>query len=318
MTGTLKILVNDPGTGNVTGSKFINLESQSRSLVLYLPATGDATVIDTYSSPSYAPHFKRPYTIDDRLFISDKYTNGGSLSLTEYDPSTLNRLGSWQTQNDVDDPNYALVNDQVYYRTNTEEHIRFTGTTITGGKIIRSPLVDSTQQSVLNERNSYVQLLASEGVLYGSTSPTDRDPLTGVFMVDETTGLPGDYLVAFEVDNLGNYLPGSWQEPVVDNGTAYWAAARRTANGPVMEVWSYDLSVESGEVVGNSFQLSSDDGNIVSISGIDADSGLVLVRTTFEGGDYSKVFLYDAHDGSADVFDTGFRIMDAEVLYLDG
>jgi len=36
-------------------------------------------------------------------------------------------------------------------------------------------------------------------------------------------------------------------------------------------------------VVGESFQLSSDEGNIVSLSGIDADSGLVLVRPTFEG-----------------------------------
>ena len=280
---TLKTLVNDPGTGNVTGTKFINLESQSRSLALYLPATRDATVIDTYTSPSYAPHFKRPYTIDDRLFISDKYTNGGPLSLTEYDPRTLNRLGPWQTQNDVDDPNFALVDDQVYYRTNTEEHIRFTGTIITGGEIIRSPLSDRSEQAVLTERGSYFDLLASQGKLYGSTSPTDQDSLTGVFPVDEITGLPGDYLVAFEVDNLGSYLPGSWREPVVDNGTAYWAATRQAAGGPVMEVWSYDLSLESGEVVGESFQLSSDEGNIVSLSGIDADSGLVLVRPAFEG-----------------------------------
>ncbi len=316
-TGTLKTLVRDPGTGEALGTKFINLESKSRSLVLYLPATGDATVIDTYSSPSYAPHVKRPYTIDDRLFISDKYTNGGSLSLTEYDPQTLNRLSSWQTQNDVDDPNYALVDDQVFYRTNTEEHVRFTGTTITGGEIIRSPLSDRSEQAVLTERKPYFDLLASQGNLYGSTSPTDWDPLTGVFTVDETTGLAGDYLVAFEVDNLASYLPGSWREPVVDNGTAYWAAARQAAGGPVMEVWSYDLSLESGGVVGNSFQLSPDNGNIVSLSGIDADSGLVLVSPTFEGGDYSKVFIYDGHDGSANVFDTGFKIIDAEVLYLD-
>ena len=204
---------------------------------------------------SSAPTLKRPYTIDDSLFISDKYTNGGSLSFTEYDLRTLNWLGCWRTQNDVDDPNHALVDDQMYYRTNTEEHIRFTSTTTTRGEIIRSPLSDRSEQAVLTERGSYFDLLASQGKLYGSTSPTDQDPLTGVFPVDEITGLTGDYLVAFEVDNLGSYLPGSRREPVVDNGTAHWAAARQAAGGPVMEVWSYDLSLESGEVVGESFQL---------------------------------------------------------------
>ena len=317
-TSSLKTLVNEPGTGKVIGTTSIGLESKSRSLVLYLPSTGDATVIDTYNSPSYAPHIKRPYTIDDRLFVSDKYTNGGSLSLTEYDPRTLNRLTSWQTQKDVDDPNYALAGDQVYYRTNTEEHVRFTGTTVTGGEIIRSPLSDRSEQAVLTERRSYFDLLASQGNLYGSTHPNDRDPLTQLFRVDETTGLPGENLVAFEVVNLEGYLPGSWLETAVDDGTAWWAAARQTANGPVMEVWSYDLSSVSGDVVGTSFQLSPDDGNIVSLGGIDVDSGLVLVRMTYEGGDYSKVFLYDDRENVADVYDTGFKVIDAEVLYLDG
>jgi len=40
-------------------------------------------VFDTYSSPNYAPRFKRPYTVEVRLYVSNKSTNGGALSITE-------------------------------------------------------------------------------------------------------------------------------------------------------------------------------------------------------------------------------------------
>ena len=58
-SSTLKTLVSDPGSGQVTGTKFIQLESSSKSVVLYLPGSGESTVMSSYTSPSYAPHFKR-------------------------------------------------------------------------------------------------------------------------------------------------------------------------------------------------------------------------------------------------------------------
>jgi len=76
-SSTLKTIINDSTSGAMLGTEFITLESSSKSVVIYLPDTGETTVIDSYYSLSYAPHFKRPYTIDNRLYVSNKYTDGG-------------------------------------------------------------------------------------------------------------------------------------------------------------------------------------------------------------------------------------------------
>ena len=90
-SGTLKTIVNDSTSGAMLGTKFIQLESSSKSVVLYVPDTGETTVIDSYSSPSYAPHFKRPYTVDDVLYVSNKFTDGGAMSITQYDTDDFSR-----------------------------------------------------------------------------------------------------------------------------------------------------------------------------------------------------------------------------------
>jgi hypothetical protein len=102
-SGTLKTVINDSSTGAMLGTKFIQLESSAKSVVLF-PESGEAMVLDSYSSPSYAPHFKRPYTVADRLCISNKFTDGGALTITEYDTGTLARGPEWGTQTDALDP----------------------------------------------------------------------------------------------------------------------------------------------------------------------------------------------------------------------
>ena len=110
-----------PGTNKVTGTALINLESSSKSVILYRPDTGNATVIDSYSSPSYAPHFKRPYTVDDQLFVSNKFTNGGAMTITEYATDEFNCKSEWGTHNDALDPGYAVAGGEVYFKTGSTE-----------------------------------------------------------------------------------------------------------------------------------------------------------------------------------------------------
>ena len=120
-SSTIKTLVTTPGTNEVTGTAFINLESSSKSVVLFRPDTGDATVIDSYSSPSYAPHFKRPYTVDDRFYVSNKFTDGGAMTITEYGTDGFNRKSEWGTQTDALDPGYAVAGGEVYFKTGSTE-----------------------------------------------------------------------------------------------------------------------------------------------------------------------------------------------------
>ena len=58
-SSTLKTIVNDSTSGAMLGTEFIQLESSSKSVVLYLPGRGESTVMSSYTSPSYAPNFKR-------------------------------------------------------------------------------------------------------------------------------------------------------------------------------------------------------------------------------------------------------------------
>lgn len=103
-SSTLKTIVNDSASGAMLGTEFIQLESSSKLVVLFVPDNGESTVIVSYSSPSYAPNFKQPYTVDDHLYISGKFTNGGAMTNTEYDTADLSRAAEWGTQTDSLNP----------------------------------------------------------------------------------------------------------------------------------------------------------------------------------------------------------------------
>lgn len=96
-SGALKTIVTEPGTGTYHGIASIALESSSISVVLYLPDSEEATVTDSYSSLRYVPHFKRSYTVDGRLYVSNKFTNGGSMTISEYNTNSLSRISEWGT-----------------------------------------------------------------------------------------------------------------------------------------------------------------------------------------------------------------------------
>ena len=93
---TLKAIVNSP-TGEMLGSKFITIESTSSALAVFSPDTGDTVVFHTYSSPSYSKRTKRPFTVDDRLYLETEYSSG-RLDLVEYNLKNLAVEGSGDTE----------------------------------------------------------------------------------------------------------------------------------------------------------------------------------------------------------------------------
>jgi hypothetical protein len=50
---------------------------------------------------------------------------------------------------------------------------------------------------------------------------------------------------------------------------------------------------------------------------IDADGGYVLIKPFYEGGDRSKVLIYDTARETAQIIDTGFHIVDAQMIFID-
>jgi len=319
-SGTLKTIVSDSSTGEMLGTKFIALESSSKSVVLYLPETGEATVIDSYSSPSYAPHFKRPYTVDGRLYVSNKFTDGGAMTISEYDTESLNRISEWGTQTDALDPGYAVAGGQVYFKTgSTEQWSRSRGFYNAPGDYISSPFGARWESTEMERPELSFGLVSGGDTLYGAKLPSESDPITGVFSVDPQTGQPAErYITSFEIEDWDDYHPASWRNVVIEDGTAYWVGFR---TGPVtftLEILAASLTDPDIFTI-HEFEMPSAGKAITGFnSTIDADGGYVLIKPFYEGGDRSKVLIYDTAQETAQLFDTGFHITDAQVIFIEG
>ncbi len=318
-SGTLKTIVSDSSTGEMLGTKFIQLESSSKSVVLYLPESGDTTVMSSYTSPSWAPHFKRPYTVDDRLYISDKFTSGGAMTITEYATSDLSRGIEWGTQADALDPGYAVAGGQVYFKTASEQQWSMSrGFYNAPGDYISSPFGDRWKSKELEPPELSFRLVSGGDILYGAKLPNEADPITGVFTVDPETGQPADrYLTAFEIEDWDDYHPSSWQDVVIEDGTAYWTGFRNGPETYTVEVLAADLTNPDVFTV-YEFDMPATGKDITGFNpAIDADGGYVLIKPFYEGGDRSKVLIYDTAEETAQLFDTGFHITDAQVIFIE-
>ena len=319
-TGTLKTLVTAPGTGTVTGTASIKLETTSKSVVLYLPDSGDTTVINSYSSPSYAPHFKRPYTVEDRLYVSDKYTNGGAMTISEYATEDFSRSAEWGTQTDALDPGYAVAGGQVYFKTgSTEQWSMSRGFYSVAGDYMTSPFDSRWDASELERPEVGFALVSGGDTLYGARLPSEASPITGVFTVDPDTGQGADtYITAFEVEEFSEYHGASWRNVVIADGIAYWAGFQETGSTATVEILAASL-VNSDDFTVYEFDMPNINKEVIGFdSRIDADGGYVLIKPWYEGGDRSKVLIYDTGRETAEVVDTGFHIVDAQVLYIEG
>ena len=61
------------------------------------------------------------------------------------------------------------------------------------------------------------------------------------------------------------------------------------------------------------FQLPQEMGEMVSFTGFDADSGYVMIKPSFKGGDHSVVIILDTKTGGVEAIDTGFYIIDSQL-----
>lgn len=319
-SSTLKTIVNDATSGAMLGTRFIQLESSSKSVVLYLPDTGESTVIVSYSSPSYAPNFKRPYTVDDHLYISGKFTNGGAMTITEYDTADLSRAAEWGTQEDALDPGYAVAGGRVYFHTgSTQQWSMSRGFYNAPGDYMSSPFDSRWDIYEMAKPELRFALVSGGEILYGAKLPTEDDPITGVFTVDPVTGQPADrYITAFEVEDWDTYLPSSWRNVVISDGMAYWAGFLEGRNTHSVEILA--ASLEDPDVFTiYEFDMPVSDIQIIGFnSTIDADGGYVLIKPWYDGGDRSKVLLYNTADETVEIINTGFHIVDAQLLFIEG
>ena len=185
------------------------------------------------------------------------------------------------------------------------------------GDYLRSSYANRNQTTELDKPDIGFALVSGGDTLYGAKLPSESDPITGVFTVDQI-GQPADqYLTAFEITDWNTYHGNSWRNVVIEDGIAYWVGFIEGRTGYSVELLAasvtdpYDFTVYE-------FDIPSIGKEITGFnSTIDADGGYVLIKPFYEGGDRSKVLVYDTTQQSAEIFDTGFYITDAQLLYLD-
>jgi hypothetical protein len=161
-------------------------------------------------------------------------------------------------------------------------------------------------------------LISGGDTLYGAKLPTEADPITGVFVVDPNTGQPADeYLTAFEVEDWDTCDASSWSNVVISDGMAYWAGFVDIPSGYKIEILAASLSdpdifsIYEFDMPSSSVEVTGFD------STIDADSGYILIKPFYAGGDRSKLLIYDTVEKTSEIIETGFHIVDAQLLYVD-
>ena len=162
-------------------------------------------------------------------------------------------------------------------------------------------------------------LVSGGATLYGAKLPSEADPITGVFTVDPHTGQPADrYITAFEIEDWDDYMPSSWRNVVIADGMAYWAGFLEKGTGHSLEILAASLT-DPDDFTVYEFDMPVT-GNTVNgfNSTIDADGGYVLIKPWYDGGDRSKVLLFNTADETAEIIDTEFHIVDAQILFIEG
>ena len=214
----LRTVLTDSTTGQMVGSKYINLERKSKAVVMYMPKVGEALVLDAYSSPSYSKHTKRPYSIDDRVFITTKWHGSGKLDLEEYDPVTLRRVKRIGSYAKGDGGNFSVAADTFFYRTESEYDM-FRRRSV-GGDYFRASFKEPSKKTKLGGPGGRLALKSSGEELYAVELPLTDTHVTAVHRLDPATGQVAEQLVTFEIADFDKYLPGSWGDSVVDNQVA--------------------------------------------------------------------------------------------------
>ncbi|HCP23709.1 MAG TPA: hypothetical protein DIT90_06230, partial [Dehalococcoidia bacterium] len=117
------------------------------------------------------------------------------------------------------------------------------------GDYLRSSYANRNQTTELDKPDIGFALVSGGDTLYGAKLPSESDPITGVFTVDQM-GQPADqYLTAFEITDWNTYHGNSWRNVVIEDGIAYWVGFIEGRTGYSVELLAasvtdpYDFTV---------------------------------------------------------------------------
>ncbi len=277
----------------------IVLESATKAIMLYIPESSELVIIDTYTSPSYARSTKRPYSVDDRLFITREWSSG-SLDIEELDPRTG---GIATSARNLGNSLYAIVGDIAYSCKVTE---RFGSDDY---RLMRYNLAVSGSQGNAILETCNIDLYSDDGELYAIR--TKEDDLTrgslpiDIFHWNEST-LEFDFVNTLLLPNYSEY---SCCEFAVDGAKVYAAGLKSAASQ--VEIWEYEFVDDTEPSAGISAAVG---GGIVGLFDMDADDGHFAIHLQGVG---PPLLLLDLLSGSYELVDPGVGFFDVQILFLE-
>jgi hypothetical protein len=242
------------------------------------------------------------------------------MSITKYSTDDLSREAEWGTQADAIDPGYAVAGGQVYFNTgSTQQWSMSRGFYNAPGDYMSSPFGSRWETNEMATPELRFQLVSGGATLYGAKLPSEADPITGVFTVNPNTGQPAEfYITSFEIEDWDDYMPSSWLNVVIADGVAYWVGFLEKGAGHSVEILAASLANPDVFTV-YEFNMPATGKAVVGFTSmIDADGGFVLIKPWYDGFDRSKVLIFDTARETAQIIDTGFHIVDAQLLFIEG
>ena len=308
---TLKTIV-ESSTGEMLGSEYINIESSSSALVVFSPETGEATVFETYSSPSWAKNTKRALTIDDNLYLETEWASG-RLDLVEYNTTTLAR-GSESERALLE---AAIISDIHYYYDYPEYrdmlgyygYLEFVKEPLSGGEGTQLKL--RPPDAYRDDPDFPFALVAEGQKLYGIKNPvSDGDPVV-IYDVNPSTGEP----TRLATLPIGDFERGYFFNPRLDNGTVYWAPVREEGSATIIQLWSYRLGDPPSGLKTTDLRVPVG-GRKAQVFGFDVDDGHFVWPVRPAGGQTHQLMFYDQQTGAISMADPGLVVNEVQIIHF--
>lgn len=308
------------------------IEGTQQYFVQFVPETGEAALVGSNESRSFAESISFIRTFDDEVYLLNVADTGARLRRYDTDDMLAGPadrpVPTPQSFDSVDQNCIAVLGDDLYYKVAWRAAM-FPGTGFADGPLVRvedffaaggsgttTELIpglggDSPSSGGFVTEACYFNMQVADGTWYDSDRSNAGGDAVTIYTRNFTTGQPTEV----ETLDFGSDLPAlsPFAKLTFDEGVAY--AVWFDASADEVELWRF------GGAGGAAMQI-----HVASVAGrgvegvrtLDADDGFISFVLTTDTPGVDLVGLYDPGTTTVDVFDLGVGVDQLEVLVRGG
>ena len=290
------------------------IESNSQAVVVLIPETGTAKILEQNTSYDFAKNQLQIYAVDDRLFLLDvsnphdgEYTD---IDLYDLNVTTFERGNRKWITNQPDQDNFAIVAGKAYYRRHRYFKLLIgnRGGEFMVGDLSGSGGVDSLKllSHDHSDNSPWHKNFSDNGNLYAVYFHEGEDQLQ-ICRRDLTSGEITKVLGDFTITDYEQYERWAFD---IDYGAAFWARHRKSDKQ--VEIWRYNFT-DPPELLFAQVLFDESGPDLYDLQ-MDVDNGHVLLFSYF--CDY--IILFDSKAKTSSKIELGMTsAYDGAILYQD-